>query len=302
MAIVADADDFPLTGSLNPKIGKFEFDSYHDPAVTEVVHMVDLDEKEWGVGGEVFIACHAVVITKEGDGWREETAWGCYDKSGEPAFNSYEWEGKRWGCYFDYTIQPPGEPGKGVIDIPLEVIQVKFHFHMIGKGQVDSYFDVELQGVPEGYDIINTVGDQGWYDGWCADSDMGIEAMNTFIDAKLYLSTDVDSLPAYAKDDEIYWDQINYVLNKYHVGEGIYASADYRDIQVVIWYLTDATPVLTDPDIAGYDAALVDDILDDAALNGVGFYPSPGEWLAVIVDTDFAPTQTHQLTFIVVDP
>jgi hypothetical protein len=287
-AVVADPNEFPTTGADNPKIGKFEFSSEHDPGVTEVMHKISWTDMGWPVGGMVFIACHAVVITMEGDGWREETAWGCYDGDS----NSYDFEGKRWGCYFDYKIQDePGEPGKPILNIPLDPVKAQINYEGGSGIHGDpSYFDTMLT-----FDGTYDVWSGFWYDGWCADSNVIISPGQEF-DVKLYLSTD-PNIPWYAKDDE-QWDKINYLLNQDYSGIG----ATWKEIQCAIWALADATPDYSDGSVSGFDATIRDQIINDCNTNGVGFFPGPGQWMAIIVDPNDGVTQTIQLSFIVVDP
>jgi hypothetical protein len=307
-SVVADPNDFPTTGSDNPKIGKFEFSSEHDPGVTEVIHKISWTDMNWPVGSPVFIACHAVVEIKEGEGWREETAWGCFDGDS----NSYDFDGKRWGCYFDYKIQDePGEPGKpGLLNIPEDPVTAIFDYypgHLVD-GQLfgePSFFDVNIQGIDETvdppYDVWN-----GWYDGWCADSTVlivpdGVKEYNV----KMYLSTD-ENLPAYADNDE-QWDKINYMLNQYINGE--YDFANWRDFQNAIWHFADDPSIVQfdEPGVEGYNPANKDLIVADANAYGEGFFPGPGQWMAIILVDPDDPVDdengnSFQLTFIVVDP
>jgi hypothetical protein len=94
-------------------------------------------------------------------------------------------------------------------------------------------------------------------------------------------------MPDYAKDDD--WDMVNYVINHKH------PAASIQDIQDAIWYFVDGGVYPSDPEAKA--------MVDDALANGEGFYPAPGEWMAIILDpSTLTGGKRSQLTIIEVDP
>jgi hypothetical protein len=285
VAVEVTLDDIPATGSGNPKIGKFEWAMQFDPPVESYAFEIPLDG--WVTGTSLFVMAHAVVVKEGIDGWQEETAWGCGEDFGS----------RRWACYFEYEVQDEPGGGKPILNIPSETIQATFKYHLADTGFFDSYFDVQLAGVDETADPPYAVNNVDWYDGWCADSYIEI-ATNTVLDVNLYLSTDYDGLPSYAKDDE-QWEYVNFILNQDYAA--MY-GANWRTLQNAIWYFTDSSPVYDEPGFNGYDPAVKDQIVAHALANGAGFYPGEGQWMAIIVDPNVSGQQTAQVGFIVVDP
>lgn len=117
---IMDADDnlvgIPMTGSGNPKVGKFPYSKEHDPITTpitqyeEKIPLADLetalqealDDETFELlpGTEICVAAHAeIVIVDLVDGVlgivEDETGWG----DGEP------FPGNNWATYIKYTIQ-----------------------------------------------------------------------------------------------------------------------------------------------------------------------------------------------------
>ena len=83
----------------------------------------------------------------------------------------------------------------------------------------------------------------------------------------------------YPDDD---WDLVNYLINHKH------PDATSDDIQSAIWYFIDGGVYPSDLEAIS--------MVEDAILNGEGFVPGTGEWLAVYVLNDY------QQIFIEVDP
>ncbi|MFD2724917.1 hypothetical protein [Hyunsoonleella rubra] len=79
-------EEFPSTGSGNPKIGNFEYFSVHENGVTEVVYLIDLNSDEIDIFDEFCFAAHAEVR-----GPSSETAWA----EGE------DFGGKSWAMYVE---------------------------------------------------------------------------------------------------------------------------------------------------------------------------------------------------------
>lgn len=188
-----------------------------------------------------------------------ETAWG----------DGTEFvEDRGWATYFCY------EPCKDW-SLPTNPVSLKIHAY---PGASNNYFDLKLWNVGGGYDISD-----GVWTGWCADEHVLIY-LNTNYTADVYSSLDPDDLPSWAGDDE-QWDYVNYILNHKH------PNASMNDIQQAIWYFTDAGyPMPTDLEAAA--------MVNDALANGAGFYPTNGQFGAVIL----AVGPNVQLVFIEVDP
>jgi hypothetical protein len=91
--------------------GRFIYQSEHDPAVTTVIHTIDLSV--WPTDSPLYIAAHSVVVSTSGGG--SETAWG----------EGVDFPGANWAMYMSYSVnpcEPPQEPG--VIDMESTAIQV----------------------------------------------------------------------------------------------------------------------------------------------------------------------------------
>ncbi len=79
-------DDFPTTGSGNPKVGHFEYSTDSDSGVTEVVYIIDASDFE----DRFCFAAHANVTGPTGG----ESAWA----EGE------DFPGKNWAMYVEGSI------------------------------------------------------------------------------------------------------------------------------------------------------------------------------------------------------
>ncbi|MBT8258595.1 MAG: hypothetical protein KJO49_08995 [Bacteroidia bacterium] len=77
----------PLTGSDNPKIGRFDHDSVHPDGTNEVTYTFPLAE----LTEDFCFATHAEVTSPEGVG---ETAWG----------SGIEFDGNSWAMYVDALL------------------------------------------------------------------------------------------------------------------------------------------------------------------------------------------------------
>ena len=89
---VGDIEDAPFNNSGNPKIGNFPYHGEHE-LTKEYTFVIPLD----GLGEEISIIAHAVVIKKEdGQTVSNETAFG---------FGEEEFEGSRWGWIISYEKQ-----------------------------------------------------------------------------------------------------------------------------------------------------------------------------------------------------
>jgi len=122
-------------------------------------------------------------------------------------------------------------------------------------------FALELSGVPAGYDIAD-----GVYDGWCVDEDIPLP-FHVTLEVDIYSSYD-PALPPSLQDAD--WDMVNYVLNHKHPMAG-----DFSIQEAISYFVGTELPPFT-----WFGQSMV----DDALANGEGFYPSPGEIIAVILD------------------
>jgi hypothetical protein len=133
----------------------------------------------------------------------------------------------------------------------------------------NSYFDIALSDIPEGYDIIN-----GAYHGWCVQENIKMtQHVNHTV--RLYSCYD-PSLPFEYQNN--HWDKINYLLN--------HKQGSLDSIQQAIWYYTDDKECFSDPDAWA--------MVLNAEQHGAGFIPAIGQLLAVPIEG----IPTIQLTFL----
>jgi hypothetical protein len=128
----------------------------------------------------------------------------------------------------------------------------------------DSFFNVSLSGILDGYDVTN-----GSYRAWCVDRRYG----RPYFPFQAYLYSSCDPPPIDQPIDlaNQRWDMVNYVLNH---KQGIAA-----DVQQAIWYFvnfrSDYNYTPTRPTAIA--------IVEDAKQNGTGFIPHIGQIIAVII-------------------
>ncbi|MFH1679585.1 MAG: hypothetical protein ABIH26_02960 [Candidatus Eisenbacteria bacterium] len=96
LAVATALDSIPQTGSGNPKVGKFLFQTEHDPAVTSYTYCTDPLAYLYEAGN-VFIAVHAKVelLDEAGNAVQEETAWA----------DGLPFPGNNWATYFTYYVE-----------------------------------------------------------------------------------------------------------------------------------------------------------------------------------------------------
>jgi hypothetical protein len=228
-----------------PKIGHFEYSNDHDPAVSEFTYEIPAGEVP---AGSFQIAAHAVV----GNGLCEL----CDDA-----------------------------------DLELEVTATVDYPGLVGPDGPVSFFSIEITagGLP-----------LGTYPGWCADIEHSMSLRDSgdpddypIVDLlfKAYSTCSDEPLPAeilgdYGESGGIDYpenfDQVNWILNNVAVGDdngnGPYT---FGDIQRAIWYLLEDDPI--DDDDTPFDPDRVQEILDMAEENGIGFVPGCCEVVAVIL-------------------
>ncbi|MFX1535402.1 MAG: hypothetical protein ACFFDI_14345 [Promethearchaeota archaeon] len=149
-------------------------------------------------------------------------------------------------------------------------------------GENNTYFDLQISGVGEGYNIID-----GVWPAWCADSHIFIYYYTVYEpDVRSSLDPDLGEKCEHCTDDE-QWNYVNYILNHKH------PEAEWWEIQAAIWYFTD-----DDPDYNGWRTEIADLMIADALENGADFHPQVGQLGAVILDNG----PDVQLVFLEVDP
>jgi hypothetical protein len=109
--------------------------------------------------------------------------------------------------------------------------------------------------------------------GHCVDYDGTVEA-GPLAATLIYADYTNSDLSVYVAQYENL-DKVTYILNQDYSGPGYTRS----EIQDAIWYLTDGTFTIFQPNVAA--------IVDDAELNGVGFVAGPGDLIGILI----CPTQ-----------
>jgi hypothetical protein len=121
---------------------------------------------------------------------------------------------------------------------------------------------IVLSDVPAGYDVTN-----GAYTGWCHDLLTGIKAFTPY--SAVLISSLSQPTP---------WDKINYILN--------HKTGTPEDVQAAIWLIEGftAAEILANAGFSPSATALA--LYSDANANGGGFFPGPGQIVAVIVNVE----------------
>jgi hypothetical protein len=258
LAVATSLAGIPQTRNGNPIPGRFPYSNVHNPAVTEFTYTVALGDLE--PGDELYIAAHCVAELRGpgGELIRRETGWG----------DGYPFPGRNWATYLRYTVQRTYKD----VTLPTGWVRMRGYY----PNAPYSYWNIELGNVPTGYDVWN-----GYWNGWCAERYVYMYP-GVWYDVRLW-STCNPNLPERCQNDG--WDNVNYVLNHKH------ANATYVDVEEAIWYLlgNDPNPP-TDPEALW--------MVEQATLYGDGWRPSPGDWIAVIMES----ADNVQLCFIEVDP
>jgi len=96
VAVATELDSIPQTGSGNPKVGQFLFQTEHVPPVDSFSYCTDPLDYLYEAG-DVFIAVHAKVLKLDaaGDIVQEETAWA----------DGLPFPGRNWATYFTYFVE-----------------------------------------------------------------------------------------------------------------------------------------------------------------------------------------------------
>jgi hypothetical protein len=252
VAVAESLDGIPQTRQGNPIPGRFPYQAAHDPLATEFTYTIPLA----GLPDSVLVAAHAslVAVDRGGRVLCRETGWA----DGE------DFPGKNWATYFCHVP---------VVyrDVRLPLDDVRFQIRGWHPNGTYSYWDLELAGVPVGYDVWS-----GHWNGWCAERTVYMTP-GVWYDVSLW-STCSPNLPARVQNAG--WDNVNYLLNHKH------PDATLFDTEEAIWWLLGSGPYPTDP-----EAILM---AEDAASHGDGWRPRAGSLIAVITET----ADNVQLCFI----
>ena len=99
VAVVTNPNDFPMTGSGNPKVGHFPYNGLNTFTITLPAGV--------GEGGTLYIAVHSIVLGIGANNLgQRETAWGTFCRS-DPDNNpptAAEFPGNNWATYLIYTV------------------------------------------------------------------------------------------------------------------------------------------------------------------------------------------------------
>jgi hypothetical protein len=225
---------FPTTKSGNPKVGNFAYKMSHNPPVQTYTYTIPFDFTE---GDVIYFAAHAVVTSAT---YGTETGWaGCLD-----------FPGNNWATYCTHEIGPCD------INVPTCDLGLQGIFYYPGG---DSYWDVQLFNVPDGYDVWN-----GIWNAYCVQHTV-YAYPNTLYNICLISSYD-DNLPPGGAN--VNWHIVTYILNHKD------PNATALQVQEAIWFFTDGF-VVNDPIVQG--------MIDDAQANGPDFVPGAGEYMGVLV-------------------
>jgi len=139
-----------------------------------------------------------------------------------------------------------------------------------------SYFITNLTGIFDSFDIEN-----GSYLTWCIDYG---EYMN-------YSQKNVTLYSTYCPPEQYQlppenWSAVNYIINNKP------ENVSYNDIQTAIWYYANFGTEPEEPTPKAWD--IIDEVETN---NGTTFVPSPGDRIAIIVESDLDPTK-DQLSII----
>jgi len=146
-----------------------------------------------------------------------------------------------------------------VVELPPTTEDIR----MIATDGINSWFDMNISGIPSGYDIAN-----GTYLGWCVQKDTSMRRdVNHAV--LLYSSYDPAMPESFLNTN---WDKVNYVINHKLGGR--------ETIQAVIWYFICNGSYPSNDTKA---KAMITDANNSQASNG-SFVPQPGQKIVILVD------------------
>jgi hypothetical protein len=182
-------------------------------------------------------------------------------------------------CHQYNECNPPSGPK--TLNLPTDVIHAVFYHY----GPV-SYWETDLSGVPNGYDVNN-----GAYVGWCVDNHHGLIYPGLDYTIQLFSSYDAGFFlnhPGWSGNFQYSWPCVNWIINHKD-------SYSIDQIQDAIWYYVDGG---VDPGGPAHN------LIIDAFNNGQNYVPQTGDVMAVLCFPN--PNNQHGLdvqhTFIEVDP
>lgn len=150
------------------------------------------------------------------------------------------------------------------------------------------FWDFELSSTS---DVLD-----GDADGWCVDTSRNLVDGSSHT-AEVYSSLDPRAPLGDFVDNPENFDLVNYIINQDYRSQR--CSADSRpfqvgDIQRAVWSLIDDDN--TSDGLGTWSEACVDELLDDAEANGIGFLPTCGQEVAVLMaPVDETGTVTAQV-------
>jgi len=275
VAVATNLDDIPHNKSGNLQPGKFPFPPKDEFGVDPYanLHIVEIPwDDDWDISppDSLYMVAHCIVGKEVAPG---ETIWQTGTGGG-------------------------GDPGKHIL-LPDPAVLVDMSVHHTGTN-CDPYWVTTLSGVPgyAPYDPYNVW--DGTWNGWCAEEGVSIHDGFTY-QVHLYSSLTLSALPdgdlktRLLKNDE--WDRVNWVIN---YKSNWPCPPNNNEVFHNAFYM-----ILGETTYPHPTDNLANAIYEDAAANGDGFYPGPGEWFAVLCVAEPHPNwpdETPQLVFIEVDP
>jgi hypothetical protein len=267
--IATTVNGIPHQGG-RPLPQQFAYRHYSNPTVQRYMFTIQ-NRNAWRNARKLYIAAHAGVFqtSRCGGGQCCEDAWAGLEVG--------DW-------HFDVPKVPK------VLNLPRTMVHSRYSQVT---GNIPSQFHV--WGIPSATPPYS-IGD-GYYPSFCLDNGIYIYPQ----DYNTYLFSSYDpSMPAYAKylrgtTQPVPYDEMNYLING--IIEGWWETADplpFTDahiyaLQHIFWHWRGLSITLN-----SYELALE----AEAETNGVGFIPSAGQYMAVLLDNG----ESVQLCFLVIDP
>lgn len=267
-------DDFP-THNGNPAPGQFAYKGTID---TKTEYLVIIPLKPWMKSAtQLAVAAHCVVVKLvDGQIVQEETGWG----------KGNDFPGSNWAMWFWVQVHKS-------LYLPTYPVKAKFTASFPG---TSTPYPFQVWNVGEGYSIPNS----GTYPSFCLDEKVYITPGTIY---NMILRTTYDyTMPDYCRYGRypngqinynllVEYDRINYILNHYWPITPMVPPYTFSDLQTVYWYYRGWRTYAS-------LSARQKLIADDGNNNGDGFWPSTGQWMAVLLDNSV----NTQLIFIIVDP
>ncbi len=107
LAVESSLELIPQTKRGNPKIRRFEFKTWHKKGVKEYTYKIDIQDKNFEFGTELYIAAHALVIVSS-DSEKGERHTRCSHYEIKSAWaEGFDFPGKSWATYFTHRLYQP---------------------------------------------------------------------------------------------------------------------------------------------------------------------------------------------------